>query len=293
MAIRLIRTKNAFACSLEDLITLNDLLDNNQRIHILLDSSNNKIKNPNFKCHINFSKLPKGSLKIINENIKIVSPEFMLIQLSKSLNYEELFLLILELCGSYSINPLDNSFTNNIYPITDIKTIKNYLTRFKNMNPYAKCVNNLLRICKYAQNASASPMESRLYIKLCGPKKQGLYECKGLKLNQKINISKKAQLIAGQDYIIPDITCIKKKVAIEYDSAQFHENTTQGQRDKRRRDALVHDGWKVVTLVPSQINNPNIFHTIAIDIKKALKEDTRIRVKDFYEKRSRAFENLM
>lgn len=293
LVIRLIRTENSFSGSLEDLAVMNNLLDNNQRIHILLNSQNDKTENSNYKCHVNFSKLPKGSLKIINENIKIVSPEFMLIQLSKSLNYEELFLLILELCGSYSINPLDNSFTNNIYPITDIKTIKNYLTRFKNMNPYAKGVNNLLRICKYAQNASASPMESRLYIKLCGPKKQGLYECKGLKLNQKINISKKAQLIAGQDYIIPDITCIKKKVAIEYDSAQFHENTTQGQRDKRRRDAMVHDGWKVVTIVPSQINNPNIFHAIAIGIKKALKEDTRIRVKNFEEKRSRAFNNLM
>lgn len=293
LAFRLIRTENNFTCSLDDLIAMNNMLSSNQKIHILLDSQNNKIKNSNYKCHINLSKLPKGSLKIINDNLKIVSPEFMLIQLSKSLNYEDLFLLILELCGSYSINPLDKSFVNNILPITNIKTIKNYLARYKNMNPYAKGVNKILKICKYAQDGSASPMESRLFIKLCAPKTQGLYGCKGLKLNQKINISNKAKLIAGQNYIIPDISCVKKKVAIEYDSAQFHENTTRGQRDKRRRDALVHDGWKVITLVPSQINNPNVFHTIAIDIKKALKEDTRIRVKNFYKKRSRAFENLM
>lgn len=242
LALRLIRTENNFTCSLEDLIAMNNILGSNQKIHILLDSQNNKIKNSKYKCHINLSKLPKGSLKIINDNLKIVSPEFMLIQLSKSLNYEELFLLILELCGSYSINPLDKSFVNNIFPITNIKTIKNYLARYKNMNPYAKGVNKLLKICKYAKNDSASPMESRLFIKLCGPKIQGLYECKNLKLNQKINISKKAQLIAGQNIIIPDISSRKNKVAIEYDSAQFHENTTQSQRDKRRRDALVHDG---------------------------------------------------
>lgn len=293
LVIRLIRTENSFSGSLDDLVAMNNLLDNNQSIHILLDNQNNKIKNSNYKCHVCFSKLPKGSLKIINENLKIVSPEFLLLQLSTLLNYEELFLLILELCGSYSINPSNKSFVNNICPITDIKTIKNYLSRFKNMNPYAKGVNKLLKICKYAQSGSASPMESRLFIKLCGPKKQGFYECNGLKPNQRINLSNKAKLIAGQDYIIPDISCKKKKVAIEYDSAQFHENTTQGQRDKRRRDALVHDGWKVITLVPSQINNPKVFHTIAIDIKKALKEDTRIRVKNFDKKRSRAFENLM
>ena len=242
LVLRLIRTKDNFTFSLDNLITVNNMLGNNQKIHILLDSPNNKVKNSKYKCHVNLSKLPKGSIKIINEYSKIVSPEFMLIQLSQLLNYEELFLLILELCGSYSINPLDKSFTNNIYPLTNIKTIKNYLIRFKKINPYAKGVNKLLKICQYAQNGSASPMESRLFIKLCGPKKQGLYECKGLKLNQTINISNKAKLIAGQDYIIPDISCIKKKVAIEYDSAKFHENTTQGQRDKRRRDALVYDG---------------------------------------------------
>ena len=98
------------------------------------------------------------------------------------------------------------------------------------------------RAFSIAANNSASPMESRLYVKLCGPKNMGMYGCKDLKFNCKIDISSEAKKIAGQNFIVPDISNKDKKVAIEYNSSQFHENTIQGQKDQRRRDALVHDG---------------------------------------------------
>ena len=85
-------------------------------------------------------------------------------------------------------------------------------------------------------------MESRLFIKLCGGRKYGLYECKNLKFNERVPLSSNARKIAGQDFVIPDLSSQKHKVAIEYNSAQFHEEIIQGQKDQRRRDALVHDG---------------------------------------------------
>ncbi len=85
-------------------------------------------------------------------------------------------------------------------------------------------------------------MESRLYVKLAGQKSKGLYECKDLRMNKEISLSTDASKISGQHIIKPDISHIRKKVAIEYDSSQFHETTEQGQKDKRRRDALVKDG---------------------------------------------------
>lgn len=85
-------------------------------------------------------------------------------------------------------------------------------------------------------------MESRLYYKLCGPRNMGLYGCKDLIMNCDVQLSAGAKTISGQEFVRPDILCYKSKVAIEYDSAQYHENVSQGQRDKRRRDALVYDG---------------------------------------------------
>lgn len=219
-----------------------DSLQGSKEIHILISDSNKMSKSPVYKYHLNTLNIPNGSIKAINENVKIVSPQYLLVQLSNLLSYEELFLFVLELSGTYTINSTDKTFTNNLKPLINIKTLTKYIERFKNMNYAAKGLNKLMGICKYAQNGSASPMESRLFIKLCAPKNKGFYGCKNLKLNQPVRLSKKARLIAGQECIVPDISCQNKKVAIEYDSAQFHENSTQGQRDKRRRDALVYDG---------------------------------------------------
>ena len=85
-------------------------------------------------------------------------------------------------------------------------------------------------------------MESHLYIKLCGPRKYGCYGCENLDFNSKIVLSDEAAKIAGQKYILPDLSSKAKKIAIEYNSAKFHENIERGQKDQRRRDALVYDG---------------------------------------------------
>lgn len=157
------------------------------------------------------------------------------------LEVQQLGLLILELCGTYSINELENTFCSNLEPITNITKIKSYIQSIRNLNEKFKGVKKINSIINYLANNSASPMESRLYLKLCGPRHKGLYQCTKLKMNRPVRISKKAQRIAGQEYIIPDISNVKNKVAIEYDSSQFHEDSIQGQRDKRRRDALVND----------------------------------------------------
>lgn len=98
------------------------------------------------------------------------------------------------------------------------------------------------QMCPLLEKNSASPMESRLFAKLCGPRKLGLYGCKNLKFNVPAKVSAEALQIAGQRQIIPDLSCAKKRVAIEYNSTQYHESSIQGQKDQRRRDALVHDG---------------------------------------------------
>ena len=166
----------------------------------------------------------------------------MLIQLARTLPYEHLFLVALELCGTYTLCPQNGNFTTDVPPITTPEKLHNYLIKYKRLNYNVRGIDKLTAVCNLVEANSASPMESRLFIKLCGGRKHGLYECKNLKFNERISISSKARKIAGQDFVIPDLSSQKHKVAIEYNSAQFHEDVIQGQKDQRRRDALVHDG---------------------------------------------------
>lgn len=139
------------------------------------------------------------------------------------------------------MNEENATFESSLPQITNINNITNYVNRFSKLNPNAHGVKKLKSVLKYAKDNSASPMESRIYIKLCGPPSKGYYGCKNLVMNTPIKLSQNSLLIAGQQIIKPDFCNIKRKVAIEYDSAQFHENSPQGQKDKRRRDALSTD----------------------------------------------------
>lgn len=244
-ALRRYRVDGNFNATISEIKELTDSKDknfNNQKLHILLYDKNLNRKSNAFIYHTAKKSIVKKSHLNIGSKIKCCCPELMLIQLSCVLQFENLCLLILEMCGTYSIDEEQCNFVSEIRPITTIEKIYNFTLRYKNAIPYAKGTKNVLQALKFLKDGSASPMESRLFIKLCGPRTKGFYGCKNLKFNRKIDISIAAQKIAGQNLIIPDIVNLEHKVAIEYDSSKFHENIQQGQKDKRRRDALVYDG---------------------------------------------------
>lgn len=217
-------------------------IENQMKLDILVDNVNKMGSSNKFRFHLKPKSLPRHSTFHLYDNVYCSSPEFTIIQLSKTLCYEHLFLLVLEFCGSYTIDREIREFISPTNPLTNINKINNFLKSYAQKNPHSHGLKLLESVLNVADNNSASPMESRLFIKLCGPRSRGLYACKNLKLNQKIKLSPKAAKIAGQSTVTPDIACLDRKIAIEYDSLQFHESAPQGQKDKRRRDALVCDG---------------------------------------------------
>ena len=51
----------------------------------------------------------------------------------------------------------------------------------------------------------------------------------------------------GAPYCYPDFLWRDKKLVLEYDSNLHHSSATEMQRDARRRNALVHMGYTVLT----------------------------------------------
>lgn len=262
------------------------------KTHVLVNDINQIHQSDTYHYHLLHKHHPRSSFYQVSSNIKITGPELLVIQMSKSLTFEKLCLLILELCGKYHIDPKIKQTVKNDLPLSNIDKMKKYTINFAKLNPRAHGIKTVKNALEFCENNSASPMESRLFIKLAGPRSKGFYGCKNLKFNQQVHIGYSSYKIAGQKTIIPDLSCVSKKIAIEYDSAYFHENIEQGQKDKRRRDALVSEGWKVRTIVPSQLKDPLVFDIIARNILKDLGQDYRIRGKDFAKKRNKAFTRL-
>lgn len=219
------------------------VFENNNTLDLLV--ANHSAIHSSKKINYKYSgaKFPFGSFVKFKDNIYISSPELLFYQLSSILNEAQLFLMGLEICGNYSISTDSvDGFATNIKPLTTPEKINSYLKLLSKENNYLPYISIAKKVARELKSNSASPQESRLFIKLCLPRKYGSYGAKGFTFNKPIKLSQRSYDILGQTTIKPDLVNEATKVAIEYDSSAFHENADQNTRDKLRLDALHNDG---------------------------------------------------
>lgn len=206
----------------------------------LLISEINNRKNSNY-VKIRYSNLhyPKNSFLKIDDDIFIPCPELLLYQLVQILDHVDLLLFGFEICGNYSVSYQDDkTFSSDIPPITTSRRIKLYLDKLHALNRHCYGINKAIYLANILNNNSASPQESRLYLMLCAHRSLGGYGIKNMVLNRSVVMKNTSEKISLQYTIIPDISNPKKKIAIEYDSAMFHNNVKQDNKDKLRFNAM-------------------------------------------------------
>lgn len=219
------------------------VFENREVLDILIANSKGIHSSKKINYKFSSAKFPFGSFVKFKDNIYISSPELVFYQLASVLNEAQLFLLGLEFCGKYSISKdSPNGFVTNIKPLTTPEKINNYLKLLSKENKKLPYMLIAKKVAKELKPNSASPQESRLFIKLCLPRKFGSYGAKGFVFNKPIKLSQRSYEILGQTTIKPDLVNEITKVAIEYDSTAFHENSDQNKRDKLRLDAFHTDG---------------------------------------------------
>lgn len=255
-------------------------------LHVATRYRHCNYKNKNIQFHYLSGGYPKGSFLKYNIEIFVASPELTFLQMANRLDLLELAMLGLEYCGTYSISSLvAEGFIYNIKPLTNRTRLKNYLKYFYKRNPNYRGIRKAIKALDLIIDNSASPQESKFIIKLFGPRHLGAYGVKNLVSNCEIKLSRGAAKILGRYSIKPDLSCLKTKIALEYQSKMFHNNAEQFEIDKVRSAALTYDGWTVFNIVPSQLKNISSFHEIATKVLLSNNQDTRIRTKDFEKKR--------
>lgn len=244
---------------------------------------------PRFYCKVecNDDCLQKN----LYDKVVLTSPELTFLQLAKALPFYHVLQLGMEFCSTYAIDiNSPKGFKYGILPATSVKKLIQtckYLYRMRYGD--AKLA---IYTCKWLQNCAASPAESNFFIMLCGPRKEGMFQARKLLLNSPVKLSPSAAKICGCKQLRPDFVFRKSKLAIEYDSRMFHEEIAQNQMDKLRALALQHDGWKVINIVPCELNSYLTFSTIAKDVLCALGQDSRIKSKGFSQKSLQTFNNI-
>lgn len=228
---------------------------------------------PHAKNHVRSSPFPDRSFYRLDDGLYVASPELCLLQLATKLSEPQAVKLALEMCGSYAIDVHDEQmgFCKRP-PLTSASKLQAYANRLHKQNGGAKSLHHL----RYVADNSASPRETALCMLLCMPPRFGGYGLALPELNKRIELSPSAQLVLGNRYFECDLYWVDKRVAVEYDSAQYHTAQEKQERDAIRRNLLEDAGVRVITATRQQVSDEGQFDKLARQIARAVGKRLRV-----------------
>lgn len=245
-------------------------------LHVLVSRAQSKRSYPYIVNHQTSRRLPKGAILDLGIGVYFCSPELCFVQMATVLDFPQLVELGFELCGTY--DKLRENY--DCKPLTTVKKLDEFCKKVSPLHGVKKA----RRALKYVANCSASPMESKLAIMLCLPYKMGGYGFEVPHMNYPITFDAKARRISGTKFCKCDLYWSKKKLAVEYDGQEFHEDSEKMFRDASRRNALLAMGIDSITVTKWQIKNGGSFNVIAGNIAKKLNKQLRCKDPDFTRK---------
>ena len=116
------------------------------------------------------------------------------------------------------------------------------------------------------------------------PRLYGGYGLDAGKVNHCMVPSKKAKALSGRSFLVPDLCWPETRLAIEYDSNSEHLSGTQAARDAKKRLALEHDGFRIITVTTSQLGCAADMRSVAEEVARHNGVPLRIRGKQFARK---------
>lgn len=227
-----------------------------QPVHLLVANDEQRRNSQDLICHLGLNNLSRQSLYLLDQDVYLSSPEFSFLQMASCLSLTKLIELGMELCGTYS--PGDDDGQTGLIrrqALTDIAQLESFIAT----NPYKHGSRIAAKALSLMQAGSASPMETFLWMRLCLPPRYGGRGFPPALLNYPVLLDKKGQRTTGKNELRCDLYFPQGKVAIEYDSTEFHTAEDRIVSDSVRRGALECLGISVITITRHEYFTYNEF----------------------------------
>ena len=221
---------------------------------------------------------PPGSYYELEKGVIIASPELSFVQMAPGRTMYRRLSLAYELCGYYSTvrqvgetgrssklgnaqvgyqkggesiaRPYRSGLTALDTPLSSREKIALYIESLPATKGKALAKACLPWLCDH----SRSPMESNLAISMCLPPRYGGFGIPEPIMNEPIKLKGTMAGIAQREQVVCDLYWPQFKLALEYDSNQYHEGNTQYARDLGKIAALENNGIRVVTITTAIFN---------------------------------------
>lgn len=179
--------------------------------------------------------LPSSALIKVDPTLYFVCPELIASEIAVDLSAYELAQVIMELCGTYTLSPLQGKSrpirklagntpelgpdcVYDIEPVTTLSRIRWYADRFRTRGGTA----TLRRALQIALEGAASPAEAKLALVMSLPAEEGGYGFPKPVLNKRLDVpTDELNNVGGVLYYL-DAYWPEAEADLEYESTAFH-----------------------------------------------------------------------
>ena len=243
------------------------------KLEVLVPSEAKACRSKEHICRTLISPPVQGMFCKIASNAYITSPEMTFVQMAKRLEFIDLVMLGIELCGTYAPCPYSDRFDERA-PVTS----KNKLLAFCNRASGVRGAATARRALRWVVDGSNSPAETSLLLYLCLPVRMGGYGFALPDMNPKTPLGVRASKMFGHDSMRCDLHWVESATVLEYDSDQEHLTSQSASRDASRRNVLGYKDITVITVRKPMIASPSAFDSVARQLAHQL--NRRIRPRD-------------
>ena len=250
------------------LLRQNLYLADSDPVHILVSDTESRRYVSGWTYHICSADLPQGSFWRIAQQLYVTSPELSFLLMGGELTEAQMAEYATNLCASYFIEMPNRAIRPRSRQVTSIEKIGAYLHNMHAVYGRKKALCGL----RWATQGSASPMETKLFLRLCIPTRQGGYGLPKPMLNYRIDPGRCGSL-SEQNYYVADLCWPEYGVIVEYDGEAYHQDVSS---DKRRANALEMLEWRVFSITRHEMFDAFAFDMFARQVCKALGKRFRV-----------------
>lgn len=186
--------------------------------------------------------------------VYVASPELIVFQVAREHGLLTAALMALELCGNYAkIGDLPERPA-----LTTPRDLRNF---FEGLGQGPRSV--AMRAAECAAPGSKSPMESRSYLMVAGPRFVGGRHLTKPVMNLDIPIRPDDAIFLGRSHVKGDLTWKDQEVVVEYDSHEHHFGEQEFERTLDRRVVLERLGYRVISFTKDDFR---VYHKLRYKI---------------------------
>ena len=263
-----------------------------EELHILMGDPSHVSRKSGLRCHVISKPLPAGAIMRVDAGLYCCSPAFATLLYSEGRSLPEVYALVMELLGIYSL-PAEATLPiawGGVWPdFTDRHNVEQEHCRcepavtMRELRAVAAWATGrryatFRRAVEYALSGSASPMETVMAGMFSIPMRWGGFNLRalpqgGIFLNHRIDFSPRAvRMASGIPYAVCDLYIPAAGSDLEYNGG-YHEQESVRVRDGQRNNGLKGMGVKVLV-----INRDQMIDIVALEaIAQSIYDDANQR----------------